>query len=119
MQDFHTLGIYFENQVIKDLIVYAQAIDAQLYFYRDENGLEIDAIMELSNGSWGAIEIKLGSDEAIVQATKNLLRFSQYIQKRTTKTSPTFLLIITAAHLEQAYQQDNGVYVIPHTCLTY
>ena len=119
MQDFHTLGIYFENQVIKDLIVYAQAIDAQLYFYRDENGLEIDAIMELSDGSWGAIEIKLGSDEAIVQATKNLLRFSQYIQKRTTKTSPTFLLIITAAHLEQAYQQDNGVYVIPHTCLTY
>ena len=119
MQDFHTLGIYFENQVIKDLMIYAQAIDAQLYFYRDENGLEIDAIMELSDGSWGAIEIKLGSDEAIVQATKNLLRFSQYIQKRTTKTSPAFLLIITAAHLEQAYQQNNGVYVIPHPCLTY
>ena len=77
------MGIYFENQVIKDLLVYAQALDAQLYFYRDENNLEVDAIMELADGTWGAIEIKLGSDQAIQEATKNLLRFSDYIQKRT------------------------------------
>ena len=117
IQDFNTLGIYFENQVIKDLLVYAQALDAQLYFYRDENNLEVDAIMELADGTWGAIEIKLGSDQAIKEATKNLLRFSDYIQKRTNKKAPAFLLIITAGHLMHAYQQDNGVYVIPHACL--
>lgn len=49
-KDPQTLGIYFENQVIKDLLVYVQALDGQLYFYRDANGLEIDAIIELNNG---------------------------------------------------------------------
>lgn len=98
-------------------MVYAQALDAQLYFYRDENNLEVDTIMELADGTWGAIEIKLGSDQAIKEATKNLLRFSDYIQKRTNKKAPTFLLIITAGHLMHAYQQENGIYVIPHACL--
>ena len=111
-----TLGIYFENQVIKDLSVYAQALDGQLYFYRDANGLEVDAIIELNDGSWAAFEIKLGPHQ-IEQAAKKLLHFAKMMQqKKPGYPEPKFLMIITTN--DCSYQRTtDGIYVVPHPCL--
>ena len=118
-KDPQTLGIYFENQVIKDLLVYVQALDGQLYFYRDANGLEIDAIIELNNGQWAAIEIKLGAQPNQLElASKNLKRFACKMASATKQSQASFLMIITAGGLlNQPYQQSDDIYVIPHTCL--
>ena len=113
--DLKTLGIYFENQVIKDLMVYATALNGQLYFYRDSNGFEIDAIMELSDGKWAAFEIKL-SQINFDQAAQNLLRFEKRILEQKIKAKPAaFLMIISAQN--NAYQRSDGIYVVAHTCL--
>ena len=94
--DLNTLGIYFENQVIKDLVVYANALNGNLYFYRDSNGFEIDAIMELDDGKWAAFEIKL-SEINFDQAAQNLLRFEKRILEQKIKQTPaSFLMIISA-----------------------
>ena len=113
--DLNTLGIYFENQVIKDLIVYAQALDGKIYFYKDSNDFEIDAIMELDDGSWAAFEIKLG-DAKLDEAAKKLVRFQTKIAKLTTLKPPKFLMIINAAPF--SYQRPDGVYVVSHTSLS-
>lgn len=96
-------------------MVYATALNGQLYFYRDSNGFEIDAIMELSDGNWAAFEIKL-SQINFDQAAQNLLRFEKRILKQKIKTKPAaFLMIISAQN--NAYQRSDGVYVVAHTCL--
>ena len=117
MNDLNTLGIYFENQVIKDLMDYAQILDGQLYFYRDAEGLEIDAILQLANGDWAAIEIKLGDQaEVIEQAAKVLNLFAKRASNNLNPNQqPSFLMIITGG--TYAYQRPDGIYVIPHTCL--
>ena len=113
--DLNTLGIYFENQVIKDLVVYANALNGNLYFYRDSNGFEIDAIMELDDGKWAAFEIKL-SEINFDQAAQNLLRFEKRILEQKIKQTPaSFLMIISAQNY--GYQREDGVYVIAHSCL--
>ena len=108
--DLNTLGIYFENQVIKDLMTYAQVLDGQLYFYRDTNGFEIDAIMQLDIQTWAAFEIKLKHYD-LDQSAANLIKFAKKMQTYP----PTFLMIITAG--DHTYQRPDGVYVVPHTCL--
>ena len=113
--DLNTLGIYFENQVIKDLVVYANALNGNLYFYRDSNGFEIDAIMELDDGKWAAFEIKL-SEINFDQAAQNLLRFEKRILEQKIKQTPaSFLMIISAQNY--GYQREDGVYVCAHSCL--
>ena len=82
--DLNTLTIYSENQVIKDLVVYANALNGNLYFYRDSNGFEINAIMELDDGKWAAFEIKL-SEINFDQAAQNLLRFEKQILEQKIK----------------------------------
>ena len=114
LDDPKTLGFYFENQVIKDLMVYAQALNGKLYFYRDANGLEIDAIIEINDGNWAAFEIKLGLHQCD-QAAQNLLKFSQKVQQNNFKKPPQFLMIITASDF--SYQRSDGIYVVPHVCL--
>ena len=117
MNDLNTLGIYFENQVIKDLMAYAQILDGQLYFYRDADGLEIDVILQLANGAWAAIEIKLGDHiEVIEQAARVLNLFVKRVKNNLNPNQqPTFLMIITGG--TYAYQRSDGIYVVPHTCL--
>ena len=117
MNDLSTLGIYFENQVIKDLMAYAQILDGQLYFYRDADGLEIDAILQLANGAWAAIEIKLGDHiEVIEQAARVLNLFVKRVKNNlNSNQQPAFLMIITGG--TYAYQRSDGIYVVPHTCL--
>ena len=95
-------------------MVYAQALNGKLYFYRDANGLEVDAIIELNNGNWAAFEIKLGLHQCD-QAAQNLLKFSQKVQRNSFKKPPQFLMIITATDF--SYQRSDGIYVVPHVCL--
>ena len=115
--DLNTLGIYFENQVIKDLTVYAQALNGNLYFYRDSNNFEIDAIIELSNGDWAAFEIKTSGDQKTLDvAAKQLINFKNKIKNLTTLKEPKFLMIINAQ--PYAFQRPDGVFVVGHTNLT-
>jgi len=98
---------------VRDLRVYADSLNGNVFFYRDKQGVEVDAIIELADGSWGAIEIKMGSNEED-SAAKKLLRFKKNVD--TEKMGePSFLAIVTATQI--AYQRDDGVWVIPLGCL--
>lgn len=116
-QDWTSFGQFFENQVIKDLLTYTQALGMKLYFYRDANGLEIDAIIETDDNHWAAIEIKVGSAPTIEQAAKTLKHFAQKMINNDLK-EPQFLMIITAGGYSlHPYCRPDGVYVVPHPCL--
>ncbi|OIQ83245.1 hypothetical protein GALL_349480 [mine drainage metagenome] len=94
LRDLNTLGLLFESLVVRDLRVYADAADAAVYHYRDSDGLEVDAIVEARDGTWGAFEVKLGTGQ-IDQAAAQLLRFAEKVD--TTKVgAPAVLGVITA-----------------------
>lgn len=112
--DLKTAGIIFENQAIKDLKVFAELNDAQLYFYRDEKGNELDAIMELENGDWIAIEIKL-STKAAFDAVKKMDNTIKLMNVDSSKPLPLFKLIIT--NDTEAHQLIDGTYIIPLSLL--
>jgi predicted AAA+ superfamily ATPase len=81
LNDFDAFGLFFESMAIRDLRIYADALDGKVYHYRDSSGLEIDAIVELPNETWAAFEIKLGSTKTIDEAADNL-------QKLLTRLTP-------------------------------
>ena len=101
--------------VIRDLLVYTQAIDAKLYFYRDGNSLEIDAIVEDSKGNWLAIDVELGGTKQIEKASKILRRYQNLVIRRG-RLPPSKLIVITATP-EYAMDRADGVAVIPIACL--
>lgn len=116
LADPNTFGFIFETMVLRDLKTYAGAIDGELLYYRDSNGLEADAIIHLANGQWGAIEIKLGSDkDTIDQAASDLISLSELIDDKKMP-APSFLLIISG-DASYAYRREDGVYVAPVGCL--
>lgn len=106
--DLNWLGFLFENLVVRDLRVYAQALDAQVFHYRDESGLEADAIIELPDGRWAAFEVKLGLRE-IDAAAGHLLKLRDRIDRSATG-EPVALVVITATGL--SYVRDDDVNVI-------
>lgn len=109
------MGFLFENLCIRDLRIYADFLDGNIYHYRDKNGLECDAVIHLRNGSYGLIEIKLGGDTAIEEAVKSLKKLENKIDTTRMK-KPSFLLILCAkAHY--AYKRKDGIYVVPITKL--
>ena len=112
--DLNTAGIIFENQVIKDLRVYAQAIDADLYFYRDEKDNEIDAIIQLHDGNWIPVEIKLSNKSAINSIDK-LNKTIQNINIQGKFNKPLFKLFITNDSESSILKDDT--YIIPHALL--
>lgn len=114
LNDVKTFGLLFESMCIRDLRVYAESIDGKVYHYRDKNGLEVDAIIHLRNGNWGAIEVKLYSEENIQEGAKNLLKLASIIDESKMK-KPSFLMVLTAT--DTAYVREDGVYVVPITCL--
>jgi predicted AAA+ superfamily ATPase len=111
--DFNTFGLLFESMVIRDLRIYADNLNGSVFFYRDKQGVEIDAIIELYDGRWGAVEIKMGSNEE-ESAAKSLLKFKKNVDTEQMG-EPSFLAIVTATQI--AYQRDDGVWVIPLGCL--
>ena len=108
VKDLNFTGFIFENMCIRDLKIYADAVDATLSYYRDKNDFEVDCILKTANGKWGAIEIKLGAGE-IPMAADNLNKFKDKVD--TDKYGkPSFLMILTGSEL--SYVRDDGIYVV-------
>lgn len=113
LQDFNTFGFLFESLCTRDLRIYAQANDGDVYHYRDKNGLEADLIVALRDGRWAAIEVKLGSKQ-IEEAATHLLTLQEKVN--TEKMGkPSFLMVLTGG--EVGYQRKDGVWVMPLACL--
>ena len=114
LKDFNTFGLIFEAMCIRDLKIYAQDIDGDVFYYRDKTGLECDAVIHLRDGRWGAVEIKLGSNKSIEEAANNLLKFKNVVDT-DEMNEPAFLMILTGT--EYAYRRQDGIYVVPIGCL--
>ncbi len=113
-KDITTFVLLFESLVVHDLRVYADAIGARVYKYRDSKKREADAVLQFSDGSWALIDVKLGGEDDIRKAADNLMRIADDIDyERTGK--PAFLMVITKNKV--AYRMRNGVYVVPLCCL--
>lgn len=111
--DFDTFGLLFESLCIRDLRVYAGAVGASLYRYRDNRDLEADAIIELPDGRWGAVEIKLQSTHED-DAAQILLRLQQLVTSQHGGPA-SFLMVVTSSGI--ARRRPDGVYVTPISCL--
>ena len=115
LADLNTMGLFFETLCVRDLRVFAGALDGQAFHYRDKNGLECDAVVHLRNGKYGLVEIKLGGDTLIEEGVKNLLSLSEKIDTKKMN-APSFLMILTAVG-NYAYRRKDGVYIVPIGCL--
>jgi predicted AAA+ superfamily ATPase len=115
MDDLNTFGFFFESLCIRDLRIYSQYLDGDVFYYRDSTGLECDAIIHLRNGKWGAIEVKLG-EGLVDDAARNLIKLKNKIDTNLMK-SPSFLMVLTAT--QYAYKREDGVIVVPLGCLKY
>ena len=115
IEDLNTFGLLFETLAVRDLRVYVDALNGQIYHYRDKSGLECDAVLHLRNGNYGLIEIKLGGDTLIEAGAKTLKQLADKIDTTKMK-SPSFLMVLTGVG-QYAYLRDDGVYVAPIGCL--
>ena len=116
INDLNSMGFFFEAMCVRDLRVFAEALNGKVYHYRDKSGLECDAVIHLRNGQYGLIEIKLGGDSLIKEGAKTLNELAN--QDDTTRMkSPAFKMILTATG-EYAYRRpEDGIYVVPIGCL--
>ncbi len=115
INDLNTFGLIFETLCIRDLRVYAESINGNVYHYKDASELECDAVVHLRDGSYGLIEIKLGGDKLINEGSENLIKLKNKIDTEKMN-NPSFLMVLTATG-KYAYQREDGVYVIPIGCL--
>lgn len=111
INDLNTFGLLFEGLCVRDLRVYAQALDGTVYHFRDRTGLECDAVVHLRNGSYGLVEIKLGGEKLIEEGARNLLALKDKIDTTKMK-SPSFMMVLTAVG-DYAYRRTDGVLVVP------
>lgn len=105
--DLHTFGFMFENLVLRDLLIYAESIGARVYHYRDDKNREVDAIIELEDGRYGAFEIKLGAN-GVDNGAASLLRF-----KEALDDDKLVVLVVITGLGNAAYKRDDGVIVVP------
>lgn len=117
VNDLNTMGLLFENMCIRDLRIYAEALDGNIYHYRDKSGLECDAVIHLRNGTYGLIEIKLGGDRLISEGVVTLNKLSSNIDTSKMK-SPAFKMVLIGVG-EMAYKRSDGIYIVPLSCLKY
>jgi predicted AAA+ superfamily ATPase len=116
MNDLNSMGFFFEAMCVRDLRVFAEALNGKVYHYRDKSGLECDAVVHLRNGQYGLIEIKLGGDSLIKEGAETLNELANQIDTTRMK-SPAFKMILTATG-EYAYRRpEDGIYVVPIGCL--
>ena len=115
LDDLETMGLLFETLAVRDLRVYAEANDGEVFHYRDKNGLECDAVVHLRNGNYGLIEIKLGGDTRIEEGAANLNALEKKIDTTKMK-NPSFKMVLTAVG-QYAYMRKDGVMVVPIGCL--
>ena len=115
LNDLNTFGLMFEALCVRDLRVYADSLNGQVYHYRDKNGLECDAVVHLRNGAYGLIEIKLGGEKLIEEGAATLKELSNKIDTTKMK-APSFLMVLTGSG-NYAYRRQDGVLVVPVTTL--
>ncbi len=113
LKDFEYFGFLFESLCTRDIRVYAQANDGDVFHYRDKSGLESDLIIHLRDGRWAAIEVKLGNKQ-IEEAAQNLLKIKSKIDEDKMGEA-SFLMVITGG--QYAYRRDDGVLIVPIGCL--
>lgn len=115
VKDLNSMGLFFETMAVRDLRIYADALEGNVFHYRDSNGLECDSVIHLRNGKYGLVEIKLGGKKLIEEGAATLNNFASTID--TDKmNAPTFKMILTAVG-NLAYRRDDGIYVVPISCL--
>ena len=113
LMEFEYYGFLFESLVTRDLRVYTQMLDGDIFHYRDKDNLEADLIIRLYDGRWAAVEVKLGSKE-IDDGAGHLIELSKKVD--TSKVGePAFLMVVTGGQF--AYRRDDGVLVVPIGCL--
>ncbi|WEV69644.1 DUF4143 domain-containing protein [Bifidobacterium sp. ESL0775] len=111
IKDLRTFGLWFESLCVRDLRIYADALDGEVFHFRDKSGLECDAVLHLRDGRYGLIEIKLGGDKLVDEGAKNLLTLSEKLD--TTKMQkPSFLMVLTGTG-QLSYTRPDGVMVAP------
>ena len=115
MNDLNTFGLFFETLCVRDLRVFVDVIDGQVYHFRDRSGLECDTVIHLRNGSYGLIEIKLGGEKLINEGVAALMKLSSKIDTTKMK-APSFMMVLTAVG-KYAYRRKDGIYVVPIGCL--
>lgn len=113
LRDLSLFGFLFESLAVRDLRIYSQPLRGEVRQFRDNKGLEIDAIVE-SNAGWAAFEVKLGGPDAIDEAAANLLKFSREVDAERSG-EPSALGVIVAGGY--GYTREDGVQVIPITAL--
>lgn len=109
LNDLESFGLFFEDFAVRDLSVYAGCLGGVVKHYRDNAGLECDAVVHLEDGRWGGIEIKLGGDDLINAAAESLKTLRNKIVEKSDEKAPSFLLVLTA--VGGAYRRDDGVFV--------
>lgn len=115
VNDLNTFGLVFETLAVRDLRVYAEALNGKVYHFRDKNGLECDAVIHLRDGRYGLVEIKLGGDELVDEGSESLLRLAGKVDTERMK-APSFMMVLVGVGT-YAYRREDGVYVVPIGCL--
>lgn len=116
MNDLNTMGFFFEAMCVRDLRVFAEALNGKVYHYRDKSGLECDTVMHLRGGKYALIEIKLGGESLINEGASTLNALEAQID--TSKmNSPAFKMVLTATGDYAYLRPEDNVYVVPIGCL--
>ena len=115
MKDLRTYGFFFEAMCERDLSIYAHSFGAEQYHYRDDSGTEVDSVIEMADGRWAAIEIKLSADR-VDEGAGSLLKFRKKMEKHNAGSLPCALCVVCGL-ANHAYLRDDGVYVVPITML--
>ncbi len=110
-RDLESFGLFFEDFAVRDLAIYANSLGGTVKHYRDNAGLECDAVVHLEDGRWGGVEIKLGGDDLINDGANSLKKLRDKIIEKSDEKAPSFLLVLTA--VGGAYQREDGVFVAP------
>ena len=113
LEDMETFGFFFESLVTRDLRIYSENIDGEIYHYRDNTGLEVDCIIKLNDGRWAAVEVKVGGNK-IDEAASNLKKLISKVDTDHMRR-PSFLMVVYGG--QNAYKREDGVYVVPIGCL--
>ena len=111
MNDLNSFGLFFEDFAVRDLSVYASCLGGTVKHYRDNTGLECDAVVHWEDGRWGGIENKLGGDDLIEEGASSLITLRNKIVEKSDEKAPSFLLVLTA--VGGAYKREDGVFVAP------
>lgn len=114
LSDMNTFGYLFESLCVRDLRVFMRRLGGGVYHYRDKNGLEVDVILRLKDGTWAGVEVKLGGAKNIDEGALNLRKLAAKVDNRVTG-SPAFLMVLTGG--KYAYTREDGVHVVPLGCL--